>query len=142
MAATGERRGTTPGERSGVGAGWVFFAAIVMIMGGFFAIFEGLAALLRHGNFYHSVSSYPFGSSVTAWGWVVLIAGIIVLLAGFYVMTGALWARIVGITIASLSALANFFFIPFYPAWALTIITLDVFVIWALTAHGKALVEE
>ena len=37
-----------------------------------------------------------------------------------------------GITLASLSALANFFFIPFYPFWALTVITLDIFVIWAL----------
>jgi hypothetical protein len=64
-----------------------------------------------------------------------------VLLAGFYVMTGAMWARIVGITIASLSALGNFFFIPFYPFWALMIITIDVFVIWALAAHGKALTE-
>ena len=125
-----------------MGAGWILFAAIVMIMGGIFAFFEGLAALLRHGNFYHNVSNYPFGSTVTAWGWVVLIAGIIVTLAGFYVMTGALWARIVGITIASLSALANFFFIPFYPFWALMIITIDIFVIWALAAHGKALAEE
>jgi hypothetical protein len=47
----------------------------------------------------------------------------------------------VGITLASLSALANFFFIPFYPFWAIMIITLDLFVIWAFAAHGKALVE-
>ena len=129
-------------ERASVGAGWVLFAAIVMIIGGFFAVFEGLAALLKGGNFYHDVANYPFGSTVTTWGWIVLIAGIIVLLAGFYVMTGAVWARIVGITLASLSALANFFFIPFYPFWAIMIITLDLFVIWALAAHGKALVEE
>jgi hypothetical protein len=77
-------------ERAGVGAGWVLFAAIVMIMGGFFAVFEGLAALLKGGNFYRDVANYPFGSSVTTWGWIVLIAGIIVLLAGFYVMTGTL----------------------------------------------------
>ncbi len=63
------------------------------------------------------------------------------MLAGFAVMTGALWARIVGITLASLSALAHFFFIPFYPFWSLMIITLDIFVIWALAAHGKALVD-
>jgi hypothetical protein len=73
---------------------------------------------------------------------IQLIAGLIVLLAGFYVMRGALWARIVGITLASLSAIANFFFIPFYPFWALLIITLDIFVIWALAAHGRALAEE
>ena len=142
MAHTGERSDAYTPERSDVGAGWVLFASIMMIAGGFFAIIEGLAALLKHGRFYHNVASYPYGSGVTTWGWLVLIAGIIVLLAGFYVMTGALWARVVGITIASLSALANFFFIPFYPFWALTIITLDVFVIWALAAHGKALAEE
>jgi hypothetical protein len=115
-------------ERAGVGAGWVVFAGIVMIVGGTFAFFEGLAAPLKGGNFYASVPNYPFGTSVTTWGWIVLIAGIVVFLAGFGVMTGALWARIVGITLASLSALANFFFIPFYPIWALTIITLDIFV--------------
>ncbi len=79
---------------------------------------------------------------MTTWGWIHLIVGAIVLLAGFYVMRGALWARIVGITLASLSALANFFFIPFYPFWALSIITLDIFVIWALAAHGRALAQE
>jgi len=36
----------------------------------------------------------------------------------------------------SLNALANFLFIPVYRVWALTIITIDVLVIWALTAHG------
>ena len=27
-------------------------------------------------------------------------------------------------------------FIPYYPFWALLIITLDIFVIWAVSAHG------
>jgi len=128
-------------EPAGTGAGWVLFAGIVMIVGGLFAFFEGLAALLKSGRFYTTVANYPYGGHVKTWGWIVLIAGIIVLLAGFYVMAGALWARIVGITLASLSALANFFFIPFYPFWSLLVITLDIFVIWALAAHGKALVE-
>ena len=39
----------------------------------------------------------------------------------------------VGVTLATLSAIANFFFIPVYPFWALLIIALDVWVIWALT---------
>ena len=33
------------------------------------------------------------------------------------------------------------FFIPFYPFWALTAITVDILVTWALAAHGKALAE-
>jgi hypothetical protein len=36
-----------------------------------------------------------------------------------------------------LSAIANFAFIPYYPVWSLLIIALNVFVIWALAAHGR-----
>jgi hypothetical protein len=46
-----------------------------------------------------------------------------------------LWARIAGITLASLSAIANFFFIPYYPFWALTVIILDVLIIGALAGQ-------
>jgi hypothetical protein len=28
-------------------------------------------------------------------------------------------------------------FIPYYPVWSLLIIALNVFVIWALAAHGR-----
>jgi hypothetical protein len=27
--------------------------------------------------------------------------------------------------------------LPYYPLWAIAVITLDVFVIWALTVHGR-----
>jgi hypothetical protein len=44
---------------------------------------------------------------------------------------------VVGITLAALSATANFLFIPYYPFWSTVIIAVDIFVIWALTAHGR-----
>ena len=49
---------------------------------------------------------------------------------------GLRWAIVVGITLAVLSAIANFMFIPHHPVWALLVIALDVFVIWAIAAHG------
>ena len=33
--------------------------------------------------------------------------------------------------------IANFLFIPYYPVWSLLIITLDVFVIWALCVYDR-----
>ena len=45
----------------------------------------------------------------------------------------------VGIILAVLSAFANFTFIPYYPFWAIMIIAVDVFVIWALAVHGRDL---
>jgi hypothetical protein len=35
-----------------------------------------------------------------------------------------------------LSALTNFFFIPYYPIWSLVVIGLAIWVIWALTRPG------
>src|SRR5690606_40434473 len=34
-------------------------------------------------------------------------------------------------------AVANFFFIPYYPFWALLIIAIDVFVLWAVATEGS-----
>jgi hypothetical protein len=51
--------------------------------------------------------------------------------------SGALWARAVGITLAVLSSIANFLFIPYYPFWSLLIIALDVFAIWALASFSR-----
>jgi uncharacterized membrane protein (DUF106 family) len=58
--------------------------------------------------------------------------------AGWGVFTGRVWARAVGIAVALLSAVAQFFYIPYYPVWAVLIIALDVAVIWALASYGRA----
>ena len=52
---------------------------------------------------------------------------------------GQVWARTVAVIAACLSMLANFLWLPYYPWWALLIIAFDVFVIWAVTAHGRDL---
>jgi hypothetical protein len=118
----------------------VFFAAIMMIVLGIFGALEGLAAIVKSG-FYHVPPNYYITVNAKGWGWIHLIIGIVVVLAGFALFSGAAWARVVGIIMASVSAIANFLFIPFYPIWSLLIIAIDVFVIWALAAHGRALAE-
>jgi len=54
-----------------------------------------------------------------------------------FLFQGALWARVVGIAVAALSAVLNFMWLPYYPIWSILIIAVDVLVIWALTAHGR-----
>jgi hypothetical protein len=123
-------------ETSGWAVGFILFAAIMMIMSGIFQAFDGLVALFND-TFYVTTRNYTFQFDVTAWGWIHLILGIVVALAGWGLLSGRTWARVVGITVVVLSAIANFLWLPYYPFWALTIISLDVFVIWALTAHGR-----
>ena len=36
---------------------------------------------------------------------------------------------------------ATFAFIPYSPFWSLIIIALDLFIVWALTAHGRDIVR-
>ena len=127
-------------QNSTAGTGWVFFAAIMMIVLGFFGALEGLAAIIKQG-FVTVTPNYYITVSVTTWGWVHLILGIVVGLAGFALMSGAMWARIVGILLAGVSAIVNFAYIPYYPFWSILIIAIDIIVIWALAAHGRALAE-
>jgi hypothetical protein len=123
-------------EASGWAAGFVLFAALMMIMAGCFQAFAGVVAIFEN-EFYVATRNYLLQLDATTWGWVHLVLGVIVALAGFAVMAGRTWGRVVGITLAMLSALANFAFIPYYPFWSLTVIAVDIFVIWALAAHGR-----
>src|SRR5262245_12923170 len=125
-------------ETSSWAVGFILFAAIMMLMVGCFQAFEGLVAIVND-TFYVATREYVFQFGVTTWGWIHLILGLIVAFAGWGLLSGRTWARAVGITVAVLSAIANFLWLPYYPFWALTLIALDVFVIWALAAHGGEL---
>ncbi len=65
------------------------------------------------------------------------MVGLIVLFSGIGLFSGKMIARIIAIIVAGLSLIANFFFIPAYPLWAIAVVVIDVLVIWALTAHGS-----
>lgn len=120
----------TPAQR---GMGGVIFAGTLMMIGGVFWFVEGLAGVVHHA-FYRHVQDY-FDISATTWGWVHMLLGIVVGAAGVAVLAGQTWARVTGIALASLSAIVNFFFIPWYPFWALTIIALDLWIIHSLTVY-------
>jgi hypothetical protein len=121
---------------SGWAVGFILFAGIMMLMSGIFQAFAGLVALFEN-EFYVATRNYLFQFDATTWGWIHLVGGVVVALAGFAVMSGRTWGRVVGITLAVLRAIVNFAFIPYYPFWSLLVIALDVFVIWALAAHGR-----
>jgi hypothetical protein len=121
---------------SGWAVGFAVFAGAIMLMVGTFQIITGLAAIFED-QFYVVSRNYVFDLDVTAFGWIHLLLGVVLVLAGWGIFSGATWARAVGMTLAILSAIANFFFIPYYPVWSIVIIALDVLVIWALTVWTR-----
>ena len=117
------------------GRGGVVFAAAMMIVIGVFQAIEGLVAIFDD-DWYVVTRHYTFDLDVTAYGWIHLILGIVILLAGCALFAGKVWGGVLAIFLAILSAIANFFFIPYYPFWSITIIALCVWVIWSVTRPG------
>ncbi|HZN75483.1 MAG TPA: hypothetical protein VFC00_27945 [Micromonosporaceae bacterium] len=122
-------------QRNSTSSAWatggLVFAAVMMIMVGLYQVFMGIAAIAKD-EFFVTAPNYLYKLDTSAWGWIHLLIGILITLAGFFLFRGAIWARGVGIALAVLSGMANFFFVPYYPLWSLVIIAFDVFVIWAL----------
>jgi hypothetical protein len=117
---------------SGWAVGGITFAAVMMFMIGSFQIIAGLVAIFDDG-FFLVTENYTFDLDTTAWGWIHLLLGILLLFAGYGLFTGATWAAALAIVLAILTAIENFFFIPYYPFWSILVIALSVWVIWALT---------
>ena len=123
-------------HRSEAAVGWTWFAGIMMVLLGAFWAMAGLVGILED-DILVATPNYVFKLDVTTWGWIHLLLGIVVLLAGLAVFQGAVWARTVGVIIAGISALIAFAWLPWYPFWAIIFIVIAVFVIWALTVHGR-----
>ena len=113
-----------------------YFAAAIMVIAGFWQALAGIAALMQD-KVYVTTPGYIYSFDLTGWGWIHLLLGILVVCAGVAVFFGLMWARVVGILLAGVSMIANFLFIPHYPIWSLTIIALDVAVIWALATYRR-----
>ena len=117
--------------------GWIAFAAVMMILLGCFHAIQGLVALLDDQKFLVTDSGLLVSVDYTAWGWVHLIGGIIVVLAGIALFAGKMWARVVGVIAAAVSAIVNIAFLPAYPIWSAIMIAVDILIIWAITVHGE-----
>ncbi|UKY48743.1 DUF7144 family membrane protein [Streptomyces inhibens] len=123
-------------QKQSVG-GWTAFAGVLMIFGGAMAFLEGISAIAKD-NVFVTTRNYVFSFNLTGWGWIHLILGIVILIAGIALLaSGATWARVIGVALAGLGALANFLWIPYYPFWAIVLIAINVFIIWALCAGDK-----
>jgi hypothetical protein len=120
---------------SGWATGGIVFAATIMLMVGSFQVIAGLAAIFED-EFFVLTQNYVFDLDVTAWGWIHLALGIALVVAGWALFARKPWAGVTALVLALLSALANFFFIPYYPWWSLLVIALNLWIIWSLTRPG------
>jgi hypothetical protein len=130
--------GTTPGVSTVtygdyVAGSWTQFAGIMVVVTGFFNIFDGLVGFFR--------SAYYIGRPVYGdlWIWALLwlAFGVLEVLAGYAILSGRSWGRWFGIVVVSLNALLSLTAVATYPFWVLTIVAFDVLVLYGLTAGWR-----
>jgi hypothetical protein len=121
-------------ERSYKGAGWVLFAAIMLVMGAALSIIWGIAAV-SSSHFFVAGASYIL-SDLNTWGWIVMGFGALEALAAVSVWRGGEFGRWFGIVAAGLGGLAAMMSIAAYPFWSLTLVAIAVLVIYGLAVYG------
>ena len=119
----------------GRGYGLVFFAAILLLVDGFFNMIYGIAAI-ANSHVFVANAHYVIGD-LRAWGWVTLIIAVLQLAAAGGILAGNQLARWFAVAVVGLSAIDMMFFIPAYPFWALTIIAVDVVALYGLCVYGS-----
>ena len=121
---------------------WVGFAGLMMVLIGVLDVIQGLIAIIRD-NYYVLTPEQIILFDLTTWGWILLIWGIIVGFAGYSLAMGAGWARWFTIVVASLNVIFQLGFVGSgqYPLWALTVLALNVLVLYALTVRWRDVTE-
>jgi hypothetical protein len=115
--------------------GWVAFAAFMMMISGALSGIQGFLAVINHNWSQWNNDGAPYGSTY-AWGWWSMFVGLVVFAIGAALLRGSMFARVVAVFIAAGSLLSSFVLLNIAPLWSLTVITVDILVIWAVMVHG------
>ena len=118
--------------------GWIGFAAIMLAFIGAITFFEGLIAVIRD-DYYVVTREHVFAFDISTWGWIMMLWGVLLFLAALGLAAKSGWARWFTIIILFLNLLSQLSWLgnSGYPLWSLTVITLEILVLYALTVRWK-----
>ena len=117
-------------------AGWIGFAGILMLIVGGIDFFQGLIALFED-EYYVPTGCGFLVFDLTGWGWTMMIWGTLLVLGGLGLLAGQGWARWFTIVVVAVNFILQLGFLgnSQYPLWSLTVVALNVIVLYALTAR-------
>ena len=110
---------------------WLDLACVMLVLIGALNVIDGIAAV---GDSAYVADRLLF-ANLGAWGWLVLVWGVIQLCAGVAVYRGAVWGAAVAVVTAFFNAILQLSWVSTNPIWSLTILALDVLVIYGLVAR-------
>ncbi|GAB2668484.1 DUF7144 family membrane protein [Nocardia goodfellowii] len=123
--------------RQAIAMGTSIGAAILLFTVGLLNLLQGISAVAED-NVFVVGPEYAYKFDLTTWGWIHVVVGILLLVCSFGLATGTTWGKVAAITLAAVSIVTNFLALPYYPAWSILIIALDVVVIWAVSTWMTA----
>jgi hypothetical protein len=142
LMATAERNTVgSSTSRSGDGysdtSGWVWFAAIMLIVAGIMRFFDAIWAFTYKGPVSENLQNAIFGHSLKTYGWVWLAVAVVLFLSGIGVTTRNQVARWIGVVAGAIAAISAIWWMPYYPVWSLMYVGVGVAVVYGLIAHAK-----
>ena len=121
-------------------SGWIVFAGFVIIIVGAMDVLQGFVGILEDEYVVATAKGLAI-VDVTAWGWLTLLWGGLLILAGLAFLGGAGWARWLAIIAVAVNAIEQIAFLAnypqAYPLWNILIVTLNILVLYALTARWQ-----
>jgi hypothetical protein len=130
--------GTGPGAP--VHVGWKLFCGLMMLATGIMNLIFSILAI-SDASYFESVTGHnvelPAVNSLTTYGWVGLVISFAMLVASVAVFWGQVWARVVGVVAMGINAVFQMAFLPAFPLASVTVILLNVAVIYGLVVHGE-----
>jgi len=117
----------------GLRSGWVTFAGVLFVIAGCANLIWGIGAL---GKKSYLPENGVLFSTLATWGWIAVIWAVVLLVGAILLLGRVSSGPVVGIVLATISAVFWFFVLPVLPIFALTAIILDTLVIYGLAAHG------
>lgn len=119
------------------GEGRTMFAAVLLMIAGSLNVIYGIAAISEAHFFTDAGTHYVF-AGLSTWGWITVILGVVELTGGFSLLSGNAYGRVIGITAASLGAVASLLGVAgSYPFWSLGVFALCVIVLHGLIVYGE-----
>lgn len=121
-------------------AGWIRLGAILLLIISALDFLEGLIAIIRD-DYYVLSPNQIVVFDLTTWGWITLLWSIVLAVIGFALLAAATWARWAAIVVVSLNFIVQLGFVGSaqFPLWALTVLALNIVVLYALVVRwGEA----
>ncbi len=117
-------------------SGWVTFAAVMVVIVGLYNVLSGAGAIAESDSVTARVQEVLYGIDIKTWGWFWLIVGVAQLITGILLFSRSTIGGLMAIFGATVSASFTIFLIFAAPLWAITVLALDLGIIWIISANS------